>query len=47
MDSSVPAAFNLTTQLEQIHLELKAELEHAQEVQKQAFNRYIADIPDI
>jgi hypothetical protein len=46
-DSSVPAAVDLTTRLEQIHAELRAELEHAQEIQMRAFNRHTADMPDI
>ncbi|KAF7338861.1 Transposon Tf2-12 polyprotein [Mycena sanguinolenta] len=41
----VPAAADLATRLERIHLELQAELKHAQEVQARAYDRHHDPIP--
>lgn len=44
--STVPAAHDLASRLEQIHAELRAELKHAQDVQSRYYNERVQDAPD-
>ena len=45
--STVPAASDLASRLDQIHAELRAELQHAQEAQARAFNRHVLPAPTL
>jgi transposase InsO family protein len=45
--STVPAAADLATRLKHIHTELRAELEHAQEVQARTYDRHHDPMPDL
>ncbi|TFY60821.1 hypothetical protein EVJ58_g4906 [Rhodofomes roseus] len=45
--STIPAALDLATCLDQVHAELRAELQHAQDAQACAFNSHVLPAPQL